>query len=247
MIYLFDVDGTLTPSRGTMDSEFKLWFKNFINHNSVSIVTGSDREKTVEQLGIDIVDSVQYCFNCAGNAVYKKDELIYKSDWEMPDDAWQFLENYLYQSKYDRKYGKHFEQRIGLLNFSVVGRNAVGDQRTEYYKWDKIHRERDYLVKEINQRWPALQAAAGGETGIDIFAKGCDKSQVLPYFKDKIYFFGDRIDPEGNDYTLAKEIVDRNIGVCYNVLNWTHTWNILKQLCTNESALPANGSTVPIK
>lgn len=247
MIYVFDVDGTLTPSRGTIDPEFKVWFKRFIELYSISLVTGSDRDKTVEQLGLDIVDSVEYCFNCAGNAVYKNGNLIYKSDWEIPDDAWQYLENYLYQSKYDRKYGKHFEQRIGLLNFSVVGRNAVGDQRSEYFEWDKIHNERNNLVKIINDRWPDLQAAAGGETGIDIFKRGCDKAQILDLLEGDISFFGDRIDPNGNDYSLAKRIVDESRGRYYNVLNWTHTWTCLQQLCPNVSASLANGSTVPTR
>lgn len=247
MKYVFDVDGTLTPSRGIIDPEFKIWFKRFIELYPVSLVTGSDREKTVEQLGEDIVDTVEYCFNCAGNAVYKKGELIYKSDWEMPDDAWQYLENYLYQTKYDRKYGKHFEQRIGLLNFSVVGRNAVGDQRTEYYKWDQTHNERNSLVKIINERWPELQAAAGGETGIDIFKRGCDKAQVLDRLEGDVSFFGDRTDPDGNDYSLAKRILDENRGWSYNILNWTHTWTCLQQLCPDVSASLANGSTVPIR
>ena len=247
MKYIFDVDGTLTPSRGIIDTEFKVWFKQFMELYSVILVTGSDREKTVEQLGADIVDSVEYCFNCAGNAVYKNGNLIHKSDWTMPDDAWLFLENYLYQSKYDKKYGRHFEQRIGLLNFSVVGRNAIGEQRSDYYHWDKIHNERDNLVKLINERWPDLQAAAGGETGIDIFARGCDKAQILDRLEGKVSFFGDRTDPSGNDYSLAKRIFDENRGWYYNVLNWNHTWTQLKQLCPNVSASLANGLTVPIK
>lgn len=248
MIYVFDVDGTLTPSRGVIDPEFKIWFKRFIELYSVSLVTGSDREKTVEQLGLDLFDSVEYCFNCAGNAVYKNGELIYKSDWTMPDEPWFFLENYLYEkSTYKFKYGKHFEQRIGLLNFSVVGRNAVGDQRSEYYEWDKIYKERENLVDQINQRWPDIQAAAGGETGIDIFERGCDKSQILDRLQGTVSFFGDRIDVNGNDYSLAKRIIDENRGRYYNVLNWTHTWTCLQQLCPDVSASLANGSIAPTK
>jgi len=245
MRYIFDVDGTLTPSRGMIDPKFKIWFKQFIELYPVSLVTGSDREKTIEQLGLDIVDSVEYCFNCSGNAVYQNGELVHKSDWTMPDDAWLFLENYLYQSKYDKKYGRHFEQRIGLLNFSVVGRNAVGQQRTEYYKWDKANSERDNLVKIINDRWPELQAAAGGETGIDIFARGKDKSQILDKLEGEVTFFGDRIDPNGNDYSLAMRIVDETRGRHYNVINWNQTWTQLKQLCPAVSDSLANGSTIP--
>ena len=51
--YIFDIDGTLTPSRGRIDPEFETFFKSFINKNKVSLVTGSDRPKTLEQIGID--------------------------------------------------------------------------------------------------------------------------------------------------------------------------------------------------
>ena len=56
MYFIFDVDGTLTPSRGKMDYEFKLWFLNFIKQNPVALVTGSDLQKTVEQLGEECFD-----------------------------------------------------------------------------------------------------------------------------------------------------------------------------------------------
>jgi phosphomannomutase len=46
MNFVFDVDGTLTPSRGQMDPEFKLWFKLWIRHKPVYLVTGSDYAKT---------------------------------------------------------------------------------------------------------------------------------------------------------------------------------------------------------
>lgn len=232
MHYVFDVDGTLTPSRGTMDPAFKDWFTRFVNKYPVSFVTGSDLEKTVEQIGQDLVDAVEYSFNCSGNAVYRRGELIDKLDWVLPEEPWQFLESYLYEhSTYKFRYGKHFEQRIGMLNFSVVGRNAVGSQRTEYYQWDKINQEREYLVGQINQRWPDLQAAAGGETGIDIFPRGCDKAQVLERLQGEVCFFGDRIDPNGNDWTLAQRIVAENRGRYYNVKDWNDTWTTLKQLC----------------
>lgn len=231
MNYVFDVDGTLTPSRGVIDPVFKSWFLKFANTYPVHLVTGSDLEKTVEQVGEEIIDAVQNSFNCAGNAVYVKRQCVYQTDWTLPKDAYDFLEKHLKESSYLFKYGKHFEQRIGLLNFSVVGRNAVGSQRTDYYEWDKHSGERQYLVNEINTRWPDLQAAAGGETGIDIFPRGCDKAQILSKIKGDIYFFGDRIDPAGNDWTIAQGIIDQKRGRCYNVSSWEDTFQLLKELC----------------
>lgn len=229
--FLFDVDGTLTPSRGRIDPEFEQWFLKFTSKYSVSLVTGSDYDKTLEQLGEAVLYSVDYCFNCAGNAVYQQGDLVHSSGWTAPDSLVKFLESRLATSAYPYRFGIHFEQRIGLLNFSVVGRGAKGQQRTDYYHWDLENQERDSLVTYINQNWKDCQAAAGGETGIDIFERGCDKAQVLKYFDQDVYFFGDRQDPQGNDYTLARAILDQNRGLCYAVDNWTTTWDLLKKLC----------------
>lgn len=228
MNYIFDVDGTLTPSRGVIDAEFKQWFLNFAQQNPVYLATGSDYDKTVEQLGEEILHTVVYSFNCAGNAVYSKGKLVWNSDWTVPPDVREFLEQYVISSKYPHKFGKHLEERLGLLNFSVVGRNAKGQQRTDYYNWDLLHGERQWLVNELTAKWPDIQAAAGGETGIDIFARGCDKAQVLKYITGPVQFFGDRIDPDGNDWSIAQAIIDQNRGQCYNVRNWRDTYEILK-------------------
>jgi hydroxymethylpyrimidine pyrophosphatase-like HAD family hydrolase len=56
--FIFDVDGTLTPSRSEIDKEFAEWFLGYCSRNSVYLVTGSDYPKTVEQVGEDIVNAV---------------------------------------------------------------------------------------------------------------------------------------------------------------------------------------------
>jgi hypothetical protein len=73
----------------------------------------------------------------------------------------------------------------------------------------------------------------GGETGIDIFGQGHDKAQVAEYLHQNTIFFGDRMDSNGNDYTLARIIVDNGLGRCYSVTNWTETKKELLRLCTN--------------
>ena len=240
MFYVFDVDGTLTPSRGVIDSAFKTWFLDFAQKHKVCYVTGSDRDKTVEQIGEDLFNIAAYSFNCTGNEIYQNGQLTYASKWTLPDDAWLWLEDELYKSPYRSRYGRHFEQRTGLLNFSIVGRNAQGIERTEYYEWDKNHNERARICNRFNARFPTLQAQIGGETGIDIFEKGRDKSQILNVIYGYIEFYGDRMDPQGNDKPLADAIIDNNTGVCYNVKNWQETWHIL-QTNLEKSASLANG------
>ena len=51
--FIFDVDGTLTPSRGKIDPDFLQFMLYFAGINDVYLVTGSDRDKTLEQVGLD--------------------------------------------------------------------------------------------------------------------------------------------------------------------------------------------------
>jgi len=231
MYFIFDVDGTLTPSRGKIDSEFEIYFKKFISKYPVALVTGSDLGKTVEQLGQDIVKQVDYCFNCSGNEVYQGSTRIFKSDWEISEDLREYLLEVLSNSKYKFRYGNHLEKRVGMMNFSVVGRDAVGVQRKHYYEWDVVKKEREQLCQYINKNWKDVEAVVGGETGIDIFKRGSNKSQILKYIDSKnLYFFGDRMDFAGNDWPLGQKIIEGNLGKIYHVKDWKDTWTRLKFL-----------------
>ena len=51
----------------------------------------------------------------------------------------------------------------------------------------------------------------GGETSIDIFPVGWDKSYALKYFKGyEVYFVGDRCFVGGNDFDIYKEMIPGN-------------------------------------
>ena len=234
MIYLFDVDGTLTPSRGVMDLKFKEWFLRFAEKESVVLVSGSDNTKTIEQVGQDLFNSVEYSFNCAGNSVYRQGQLIRSSDWQPNEELIKCLNYELLASKYPHRYGNHVEIRTGMVNFSTVGRNCTVGDRLNYFSWDIKHHEREQICSRLKAQLPHLTFEIGGEISIDIFPNGCDKSQVLEYFLDQeVLFFGDRMLPGGNDYSLALAILDKNQGRCYNVSNWLETEKVLKELCPN--------------
>ena len=231
MHYLFDVDGTLTPSREKINPAFKQWFLGFARTYDVSLVSGSDYEKTLEQLGHDIVEAVKFVFSCSGNVVRENGEIVHEHSWTVPEPVMDYLKSELFTSPYEERFGKHFEHRSGMLNFSIIGRNAKGRDRTDYYEWDLKHGERARIAKTINDTWPDLYAVVGGETGIDITSAGADKSQVLGWIDDpEVMFFGDRTDPIGNDYTIAQATVLRRQGTFHTVAGWKDTWEILKKL-----------------
>ena len=76
--FLFDVDGTLTDARKPINVEFEYFMKDFIMRgNKCMIVTGSDREKTVEQIGLGLTLRFARVYHCSGNHVF--DCLLYTS------------------------------------------------------------------------------------------------------------------------------------------------------------------------
>ena len=227
--YLFDVDGTLTPSRGKIDKKFKKELIKFLENNPASIISGSDYNKTVEQIGLDLVELFEYSFNCSGNAVYQNGELIRSTDWVLGEPPRNYLKDQIKLSEYPDRWGNHLEERIGCVNFSIPGRNCSQSQREHYYAWDKIYKEREKIAEYISKNFTGLDAVVGGEISIDIYPTGGDKSQVLKFFKNKeVIFFGDKCNPGGNDYPLSSKLPKEQV---YFVGDWRETQQIIQSLC----------------
>ena len=228
--YIFDVDGTLTPSRKKIDENFFNFFFEFCYINSVYLVTGSDREKTIEQIGSILYGMCKRVYNCSGSDVYIGNKNIYRNKWVLPDIARKLLLLCLEKESFSIRTGNHIEERPGMVNYSLVGRNANDKQRQDFIKWESWNNSRRRTVDALNKLPLDIQATIGGETGIDIGPKGSDKSQILRDFsdKDKIIFFGDAIFEGGNDLSLAKAIADKRLGTFYKVNEWKETWEILK-------------------
>jgi phosphomannomutase len=234
--FIFDVDGTLTPSRGIIDIHFKMFFNTFCLDNDVYLVTGSDKPKTIEQIGEDTYILCKRVYQCSGSDVWDGDTNILKSGWTLPDLARTFLISCEYESPFSLRTGNHIEQRSGMVNFSVVGRNATTEERAKYVAYDTYEDERTTIAKAFNIMFPELEARPGGETGIDIAPRGSDKSQILMDFNrpemESLVFFGDRMDEDGNDYPLK---LANYKGKNHHVEGWEHTWEILREYSTNRS------------
>jgi phosphomannomutase len=225
--FIFDVDGTLTPSRGTIDPAFKEYFNEFCRSNQVFLVTGSDKPKTVEQIGEDTYNLCHTVYQCNGNDVWQSKKHLYTNEWILPEDAHEWLSVQLTSSTYRVRTGLHFEHRPGMINFSIVGRNANKEEREDYVVHDELSDERNIIASAFNTVFPDLEAKVGGETGIDISPKGFDKSQVIKDFdkEDNTWFFGDAMHEGGNDLPLALVVKHSR-----HVTNWKQTWEYLQIL-----------------
>jgi len=227
MNFLFDVDGTLTPPRGKMDKEFRLFFGEWVLHqqyikNKVFLVTGSDREKTLEQIGISLYRLMDGVYQSCGNEFYIRNRLIKYSNWRMSPDLHLDILDVLQKSEWYGRADNNIEERTGMINITTVGRSASKVLRKEYYKWDTKSCERERIAEKLSHKYPDLEFSIGGEISIDIYPEGNDKSQVLSDMDGECTFFGDRCEVGGNDYTIA--IMSNN---SYNVKDWKDTQKII--------------------
>ena len=228
--FIFDVDGTLTDSRQQIDLSFEVYMIKFCCKHDVYLVTGSDRAKTVEQVGLDIYNRSKRVYNCSGADVYEKDNNIFKSDWKPSRKLINFLSDELDFSTFPHKTGNHIEHRPGGINFSILGRGQDSMKyRKEYVKWDINTTERILMSDRIKSEFPDLNIQIGGQTGLDI--SDSDKSQILRDFnsEDELVFFGDMMKEGQNDYPLAVA-VDKRGGTNYTVSSWQDTYKKLKDL-----------------
>ena len=228
--FIFDVDGTLTESRQQIDLSFEVYMIKFCCKYDVYLVTGSDRAKTVEQVGLDIYNRSKRVYNCSGADVYEKDHNVYKSDWKPSRKLINFLSDELDYSTFPHKTGNHIEHRPGGINFSILGRGEDSMKyRKEYVKWDINTTERILMSDRIKSEFPDLNIQIGGQSGLDI--SDSDKSQILRDFiaEDELIFFGDMMKEGQNDYPLA-QAVDKLGGTNYSVNGWQDTYEKLKML-----------------
>jgi len=233
-VYVFDIDGTLTKSRNRIEPKFEEFFYNWMQNKHVVFITGSDKEKTIEQIGERVWKDADVAMQSCGNHIFEGGMETYINPWEADADLLLFLEDLLNESEYTVRTSNHIEERIGLLNFCVVGRDCTQDQREHYYDWDLARSERLKFASQIMEEFPDLEASVGGQISIDIHPAGANKSQAKEWILDKygkgsiIHFFGDKMAKGGNDYDLA--IILDKPHKKYSVRNWNDTYKFLKEI-----------------
>jgi phosphomannomutase len=247
-IYLFDVDGTLTVAKEAIDPYFAKEFFKWMQDKEVYIVSGGTFVRIIGQLGTEITNKTSGVFACMANVFLQKIEHVNETgydEWETvyenifkppgrPDKFYAKLDSIVKESSYPVKTGNHHELRTGMVNFSIVGRNANTEQRKAYTAYDKENLEREKIVATLKKEYSELDFVIGGAVSIDIFNIGNDKSQIIDrYFEEalehnEIIFVGDRIPFPGNDHPLATALRQHPNGSAYEVKDWQDTAELLK-------------------
>ncbi len=211
-LYVFDMDGTITPARLPMTAEFAIRFYEWQKTHKSFVATGSDYAKVEEQLPQSVIKSFTGVYCSMGNILKSKGETVYQKDFSPPPLLLERLENFRTNTAYPGPlFDNYIESRVGMVNFSVLGRNCPYTERERYCAWDKVAHERTTIQQKLMKEFPDLDIAVGGSISMDITPKGCGKGQIAhhlraTYHDEEIVFFGDKTFKGGNDYELAREL-----------------------------------------
>ena len=82
--------------------DFGVWFTNFlfIPFLCVFLVTGSDKDKTIEQVGDEIYSFVKKVYNCSGSDVYMVMKMCLEMNGNCLLNAREWLEQELADSDF---------------------------------------------------------------------------------------------------------------------------------------------------
>lgn len=215
ILFLFDVDGTLTAPRAIITNKMLDFMKDLSKKTTVGIVGGSDEEKIVEQLdGNTALATYLFSENGLvakhGQTLIGKTSIVEKLGNEKLQDFINFCLSYMSEMKLPCKRGTFIEFRNGMINVCPVGRACSLQERKEFFEFDKVHKLREKFVLALKNKFPDLgmKYSIGGQISFDCFPIGWDKTYCLQYIEkefDEIYFYGDKTYVDGNDYEIYND------------------------------------------
>lgn len=221
-IIIFDLDGTLTPSKSALRASMAENLLTLLKLKKVGVISGGSfdqfkiqflgnlpaGEKELQNLYLMPTSGallIEYR-NGAWNAVYENmlsieektriynaiDRAIQETGFEMPVE----------------KYGDRIEDRGGSVAFSALGQKAPLPVKSA---WDPDQNKRRPVVHKLLELLPEFDIRMGGTSTIDITKKGINKAyavrRLLEHLKletTQALYVGDALYPHGND-EIVKE------------------------------------------
>ena len=239
-VFLFDMDGTLTPARERIDRNVIVALIRLSKHAKIGVVTGSDYDYVMQQMGVAFEIGGVSCdridiLPCNGTKKYefgagKSYQMVSSADMiqEIGQESYnrilRYCSGWQWQIMVEQRdlpfTGSFFQYRKSLLNWCPIGRAASAEQRSLWVEEDvkeKIRERYSRLLKsKLSEHNVNATVALGGSTSFDIYPTGWDKTFALKHYKGhEVWFAGDKCDEGGNDYHLYEAL--RSAGRSFKV------------------------------
>ena len=236
-IVLFDMDGTITPARKPIEWDMVKILSNLSKFCDIGIVTGSGFDYLTEQckmmwtdVGSVSMQSIKL-LPCNGTQLF----LANRFEWDQVfiEDMREKIGKDTYracistilsmQEKLTKGTGANLpftgnfiSYRTSLLNWCPIGRDSNDEERDKFKAFDKEHVYRTKAKKKLEKKFEkydikGLEIALGGQTSLDIFPKGWNKTFALNHFPNStVWFIGDRCENGGNDQAIYDVVSNSN-------------------------------------
>lgn len=224
-VIVFDLDGTLAVSKGSIDDEMASLLGKLLRKKKVAVISGGGYPQFEKQF-LSNLTCDEYCFSnlyifpTNASRFYRYEDgwkNIYSEDLSRKerDSIIVALKESLKEVGYEKPemvYGDIIEDRGSQITFSGLGQEAPLRDKS---KWDPKHLFREKVIEAFSRRMPDFSARIGGTTSIDINRRGVDKAYGIEQIKkildvgvEEIIYVGDALFPGGNDYAVKKTGVD---------------------------------------
>lgn len=231
----FDLDGTLTPSKQQMTQEMAPIFARLCQHVDVCVISGGTLEQfeyqflSVTNLSDRELVHLHLMPTCGTRyLVWGKGEWKEQYNHQLtPSQRTAAIDSLRTRAQElglweDTTWGDVIDDRGSQITYSALGQHAPLEPKAT---WDPDGSKRARLARYVQADLPELTVRGGGATSVDVTLKGVDKAygmrqllRVTGIPASQMMFFGDRLDPDGNDYPV------RSTGIpCVEVADWRDT------------------------
>lgn len=214
-LIVFDLDGTLAPSKSPIDAEMATLLAALLSVVKVAIISGGGFPQFQTQVVANLpqddrLNNLSLLPTC-GTRFYQYKagwQLLYAEDFTDAEKATiiSALQKAVAASGFaaQQVWGETIEDRGSQITYSALGQQAPLDAKE---KWDPDFAKRKAIVALLDPMLPNFSVHMGGTTSIDITKPGIDKAYGIRKLRDilgiaiaEMVYVGDALFPGGNDY-----------------------------------------------
>jgi hypothetical protein len=214
-LVVFDLDGTLAPSKAAPDAEMSGLLYDLLGFVKVAVISGGDWAQFEAQLlaklpGDERLANLSLLPTCgtqffeysAGWSKLYSEDLTTVEKTKIISSLDKALGSNGFKS--DKTWGEVIEDRGSQVTLSALGQQAPLEEKE---RWDPDFAKRKKIKATLGTLIPEFSVRIGGTTSIDVTKPGIDKAYGIRKLRDvlgipitEMIFIGDALFPGGNDY-----------------------------------------------
>jgi HAD superfamily hydrolase (TIGR01484 family) len=214
-LVVFDLDGTLAPSKSPVDAEMLTLLHDLLGVVKVAVISGGAWLQFEKQL-LSNLPHDECLANLSLLPTCGTKFFQYTGDWKKvySEDLTAVEKERIVSSlksavetagfHVEKTWGETIEDRGSQITYSALGQQAPLDEKE---KWDANFAKRKEIKAILDTQLPQFSVRVGGATSIDITKPGIDKAYGIGKLRDilgislkEMIYVGDALFVGGNDY-----------------------------------------------